>query len=135
MGPVIEKVLTATDGSDAALKALDLALDLTSWKEAELTLVHVVPRDRVRDNDVYWDDADHDVLRQAGDRAREQGVEARLVMSSGNPAEAISKLADELDADLVVIGSRGRGRVAGTLLGSVSKGVLDRAHCPVLVVR
>jgi len=134
-GPVMEQMLTATDGSEASMKALEFAVDLAGWKGATLTLVHVVPSDRVRDDEVYWDDADQEILSQAGELARERGVEAKCVMCSGNPAEAIAKLADEVDADLVVLGSRGRGRVAGTLLGSVSRGVLDRAHRPVLVVQ
>jgi len=131
----MEQVLTAIDGSDVANKAVEFAVDFATWKGAVLTLVHVVPSDRVRDDEVYWDDEDHEILRQAGDVARERGIEAKLVMCSGNPAEAIARLANEVDADLVVMGSRGRGRVAGTLLGSVSKGVLDRAHRPVLVVQ
>lgn len=134
-GPPIEQVVTAIDGSEPSMKAVGFAIELAEWKGAELTLVHVVPSDRVRDDEVYWDDADHEVLKQAGDLASEHGVEARRVMCSGNPAEAIAKLADEVDADLVIMGSRGRGRVAGTLLGSVSRGVLDRAHRPVLVVQ
>ena len=132
---VMEHVVTATDGSDASRKALDFAIDVAAWKKAELTLVHVVPTDRVKDDEVYWDDADHAILHEAGELARGSGVEPHLVMCSGNPAEAIANLADEVDADLVVLGSRGLGRVKGTLLGSVSRGVLDRAHRPVLVVQ
>lgn len=132
---IVEHVVTATDGSDVARKALGFAVDLAKWKGAELTLVHVVPTDRVRDDEVYWDDDDQAILAEAGDLARAQGLEPHLVMCSGNPAEAIAKLAEEVGADLVVMGSRGRGRVKGTLLGSVSKGVLDRAHRPVLVVQ
>ncbi|MGI9658846.1 MAG: universal stress protein [Gaiellaceae bacterium] len=134
-GPVMEQLLTATDGSEPAMKALEFAIDLAGWKGAALTLVHVVPNDRVRDDEVYWDDADHEILRAAGDLARDRGVETKLVMCSGSPPEAIAKLAEELNADLVVLGSRGRGRVAGRLLGSVSRGVLERAHRPVLVVQ
>jgi nucleotide-binding universal stress UspA family protein len=56
-------------------------------------------------------------------------------MLHGNPATEIVEYADLLGADLIVMGSRGRGAVTSALLGSVSRGVLTRAKRPVLVVR
>lgn len=53
----------------------------------------------------------------------------------GQPAEAIAARARAIEADLIVVGSRGRGPIASSLLGSVSAGVIDRAPCPVLVAR
>lgn len=53
----------------------------------------------------------------------------------GSPAEAITQRARAMSADLIVVGTRGRGRAAAALLGSVSAGVIDRAPCPVLVAR
>ncbi|MDQ3791148.1 MAG: universal stress protein [Actinomycetota bacterium] len=53
----------------------------------------------------------------------------------GGVADEIVGLADELEAGLVVVGSRGRGRIRRTLAGSVSESVFRDAHCPVMVVR
>lgn len=53
----------------------------------------------------------------------------------GQPAMAITQRARQLNADLIVVGTRGRGRIAAAVLGSVSAGVVDRAPCPVLVAR
>jgi nucleotide-binding universal stress UspA family protein len=53
----------------------------------------------------------------------------------GDPAEEIARLAEARDADLLVVGTRGIGAVAGSLLGSVSSGVIRRSHRPVVVVR
>jgi nucleotide-binding universal stress UspA family protein len=133
--PVIERVVIATDGSEVAMKAVEFGVELAGLKGAEVTLVHVVPSDRVRDDEVYWDAEDQAILQEAGDTARAQGVEPKLMMCSGSPAEAITKIAEDIDADMVVMGSRGRGTVTGRLLGSVSRGVLGRAHRPVLVVQ
>ena len=55
--------------------------------------------------------------------------------SVGDPAEEIAARARAIEADLIVVGSRGRGPLATSILGSVSAGVIDRAPCPVLVVR
>lgn len=56
-------------------------------------------------------------------------------MAGGSPAEEIVKLADEIDADLIAMGSHGTSGVLRYLLGSVSRKVLDQARCPVLIVR
>ena len=63
------------------------------------------------------------------------GKVAQTYVRLGRPVEEIVILADEIDAGLVVVGSRGLGGIRRLLLGSVSDGVVRHAHCPVLVVR
>ena len=63
------------------------------------------------------------------------GKVAQTYVRLGRPAEEIVILADEIDAGLVVVGSRGLGGIRRLLLGSVSDSVVRHAHCPVLVVR
>jgi nucleotide-binding universal stress UspA family protein len=66
---------------------------------------------------------------EVGDAAR---VETQLI--EGPPAPAILRVAQEEAFDLIVLGSRGQGQLAGLLLGSVSSAVAQRADCPVLIV-
>ena len=66
---------------------------------------------------------------------RDLGVKPAHVARPGNPAEEIVRYADEHGIDLIVIGSRGRGRMAALLLGSVSNKVVQHTSCPVLVDR
>ncbi|MDQ3736601.1 MAG: universal stress protein, partial [Actinomycetota bacterium] len=141
------KVLLATDGSEDAALAARAAADLSERACSELHLVHVLPRfpryaypgvtprvySRVLDED----------LRGARDLLEEQvkGIGARgaRVAEShtrrGPTADEILDLAEELGADLIVVGSRGLGPVRGLLLGSVSGGIVHGATSPVLVLR
>lgn len=67
--------------------------------------------------------------------AAEHGIVATTVLLRGDPVDEIVAYADSHDADLIVVGSRGHGAIAGALLGSVSRGVLAESKRPVLVVR
>src|SRR5207244_11335629 len=74
-------------------------------------------------------------LLEAEQRAREQDVLAQAALVQGDPVNEIVALADSIDADLVVIGSRGHTGLASAVLGSVSRGVMHETRRPVVVVR
>jgi nucleotide-binding universal stress UspA family protein len=74
------------------------------------------------------DDAAYEIVE-------ERGIEARTKLVAGDAARQLVAYADEIDADLIVVGSRGRGAIGGALLGSVSRNVLHEAKRPVLLVR
>lgn len=69
-------------------------------------------------------------IQEAGGKV----AQSHLRMGEGRD-EAIVHLAEEIDAGLIIIGSRGRGRIRRALMGSVSDSVVRHAHCPVMVVR
>jgi nucleotide-binding universal stress UspA family protein len=140
----MKKILIATDGSPASREAVEFGLDLAAEHDAEVVFVHVAPVLDV----LPWSGfgtvgalphevsaADRAPLEEAALMAEERGVEARTELLAGNPVDEIVAYADSLDADLVVIGSRGHGAIANALLGSVSRGVLNETRRPVLVVR
>jgi nucleotide-binding universal stress UspA family protein len=112
----MEKILIATDGSESAHEAIEFGLELASEQDAKPIFVHVVPA--------------VDVMPSYG---FSMAMPPELL--AGNPAEEIVAYADSIDADLIVVGSRGHGRLASALLGSVSRGVLSESKRPVLVVR
>ena len=62
-------------------------------------------------------------------------MESESLLASGVPVDEIVACADSIDADMIVVGSHGRGAIATAFLGSVSRGVLHEARRPVLVVR
>ena len=75
------------------------------------------------------------MLLVKGATLRERGLDVQTTVAVGRAADMIVDEAQRFNAELVVIGSRGRGAIASTLLGSVSAEVVDRAPCPVLVAR
>jgi len=147
----MERILVAVDGSSAALKAVDLAADLANKYNAELVLLTVVPLlspgvdpafeeyARVEHIQVPATQlalaAAESVLDGARRAARAKGATPIAAEPSfGDPAQEIIAAAGDRQADLIVVRSRGHGRLAGLLLGSVAQKVVSLAPCPVVVV-
>ena len=142
----MKRILIATDGSPSAQEAIEHGLELAAAEHAKVTFIHVVPAYYELDSNKGFDphalsvapevarpELDT-VLHEATALAAEHGVTAETKVVAGNPAAEIIKLGDELEADLIVLGSRGLGAVKSALLGSVSHGVLRGTTRPLLVV-
>jgi nucleotide-binding universal stress UspA family protein len=138
-GPSSPRIVVGIDDSKASNAALEWAIDEADLRRAELTVVHGwsypygldSPAATVRD--VMRVDAAC-ALDRAVERANSRGgarVDGRLI--EGNAAESIIEAAE--GADLIVVGSRGRGGLRSLLLGSVSSAVIHHTHCPTVVVR
>ncbi len=136
----LAKVLLATDGSKDAALAAQTAVDVCEGTCAELYIVHVwrpIPTARLRP-------FVRGQLKQLGNEVLQKGVKrvedaggrvAAAHLLEGSAADEILNLAGEIEAGLVVIGSRGLGPVSRIALGSVSEAVVYHAACPVLVLR
>ena len=139
----MKRILVATDGSPSA-EATSFGIELAAEHDAELVFAHVVPEfDLVpatvfQIGGIYPHDAgEHDLelLEEAAAMAAEAGVVATTTLLRGATVDSLVEYAETHDVDLVVVGSRGHGAVAGTLLGSVSLGLLSRSRRPVAIVR
>jgi len=139
-----EKVLLASDGSDDGIRACRTAAELSQRLGAELHVVHVGLQWYLVAYD-YMSPEQLERLKEERQKVLDEQVaeiekyggrvtEAHLRMGRRVDEEVIN-LARELDAGLIVVGSRGAGTLSRALLGSDSSSIVHHAHCPVLVVR
>jgi nucleotide-binding universal stress UspA family protein len=145
---MFKSIVVGTDGSDTATQAVRQAVDLARAVGASLELVSAyepVPSQRLSEErreapeDLQWaisprEDVDA-TLEAAAVVAREAGVTVNTYPRQGDPADAILDVAEEREADLVVVGNKGMTGAKRFLLGSVPNKVSHHAPCSVLIVR
>jgi nucleotide-binding universal stress UspA family protein len=147
------KVVVGVDASPGSLRALEWALEEARLRRASLCVVHAwmlplieaLPEPWVvgspslgpSDDEVrsHVEAAARDVLSASVDRARSAAPELEIVAELVEGRAPVALLDAAGDADLLVVGSRGRGGFAGLLLGSVSGQCVHHAQCPVVVVQ
>jgi nucleotide-binding universal stress UspA family protein len=141
------RILLATDGSEQAELAALRAVDLADATDSELHVVHVgvlptflesYPGTLGYSDKLYEqiEEESRELLRELSRQVKVAGgTVAGTHLRMGVVALEIVGLAEELQADLIVMGCRGLGGVRRALMGSVSDSVVRHAHCPVLVVR
>ena len=138
-------VVVGTDGSDSSLRAVDRAGALASGPDSKLVIAtaYFPSSDDSRAADVLKDEGYkmsgnapiYAILREAKDRAKAAGandIEEKAIV--GAPVDALVDLAEEVKADLLVVGNVGLSTIAGRLLGSVPANVSRRSKVDVLIV-
>ena len=145
------KILLATDGSEEAQLALSTAVDQANSTNSELHLVTVGPWNpdpsyATHEISLRWETYEQaseaiskevqEILDNQVRKIEEAGGSVQEAhLRRGRKDQEIVRVAEEIGAGLIIIGSRGQGGVRRTLMGSVSDSVVRHAHCPVLVVR
>lgn len=137
---MFERILLAANGSTSCRKATDVVADIGMKYGSEVLVFHVLERQITRFGayDVEQPDEATDFVDEIVRALKDAGVSARgevqTAPTDGVP-RAILEAARELDAGLIVMGSRGLSDWEGLFLGSVAHRVLHLAECPVFVVR
>ncbi len=152
---MIKRILVATDASAASNRALKMAAQLSSQYDAELIIVHVI-----RDMQIPFEikeipELESDtiesfasareeimrkvaetVLKEARQKAEKAGaINVQTTIGTGDPATSILDMAKRRKADMIVIGTRGLGKLKGQILGSVSRKITHNAETSCLIVR
>lgn len=143
---MFQRIVVPTDFSECSREAWTLAKRTVAAPGSELVLTHILTEvpsygegtvsvetaRSVRESARAWTE---DALADWVGKARAEGLDARAVLRIGVAHEEIVTLAGEERADLIVIGTYGRGGISRALLGSVADRVVRLAPCPVLTVR
>src|SRR4051812_17070013 len=141
-------IVVGTDGSDTASEAVRQATELANAVGAQVHLVSAfepVGNQRLREErqqvpeDMSWmvnqrEDVDA-TLRAAAEQISEAGVQVETYARQGDPADAILDVAEEKNADLIVVGNKGMSGAKRFLLGSVPNKVSHHAPCSVMIIR
>jgi len=137
-----KRILVATDGSPTSQRAVAEAAKLAKANSGRLILLYVANTAAQGASAKFWENVKRAfieegqvALKAAEATADEVGVPLKSRLEEGYPSEKIVEIAEAEDADLIVMGSRGRSKLAEIFLGSVASRVIASARCPVLVVR
>ena len=152
---MINRILVATDASAASNRALKMAVQFAGQNDAELLIIHVI-RDMQIPFDIKeipelesskiesFNDAREEimrkvaesVLRDAKEKAEKAGAsKVQTAIGTGDPATSILGFARRRKVDMIVVGTRGLGKLKGAILGSVSRKVTNNAETSCLIVR
>jgi nucleotide-binding universal stress UspA family protein len=142
---MFETVVIATDGSESAERAVRMALDIAARFEAAVHALSVVdagdvaasPDEIQEDLETALTEAGGEAVAAVESRATEEIPDCEVVTAvrEGDPAEEIMAYADETDADVIAMGTRGRHGDHAFLLGSVAEALVRHSSTPVLTVR
>jgi nucleotide-binding universal stress UspA family protein len=139
---MFKKILHANDGSEPAFHALSLALTIAKQNASELHMVCVEEIDympefieEIREETGTAARRFHKVLQMARAKAEEHHIKLHIHVIAGHPVLDIVQLAEELKAELLIIGATGHSALYERLIGSRADRIVQLAHCPVLVVK
>jgi len=142
----IKKILCPVDFSEPSLKGLDYAADFANLFQAELTVVYVLPLlpPTPSDPNTFFKVPEYERIVHAESEKELKEIVAlripknlnvRSYIGHGNPAKEIVRIAEEMNADLIVIATQGHTGWHHFVMGSVAEKVIRHAHCPVFAVR
>ena len=134
------RILFASDGSEDSELAATTTVGLAKITGSELHVLHVAPAfpDYFEPSDPQPGPTEREARRTLDEQVKKienvGGTVTQSHLRRGGAAEEVIEQAEELQTGLIVLGSRGRGRIRRALMGSVSDSVVRHAHCPVMVV-
>jgi nucleotide-binding universal stress UspA family protein len=141
---LFSKVLVPVDGSDNSFRALDAALLLSEKLGAKITVIHVmeeipvsyvVSEKLLREITDSYKRESQDILSKCSDIAKQKGLTTETKLLQGDAGSTILNYSENEKSDIIIMGSRGRGKFKELVLGSVSSKVVHHASCAVMIIR
>ena len=138
-------ILACIDLSESTEKVVNKVAEIAKTISAKLWLLHIaepepdfvgtkVGPQSVRDSLSKRFHQEHRQIQEIADRMRKEGIDTTALLVQGSTVESILVKASKLKADMIVVGTHGRGAMYQLIIGSVSEGVIHKAKCPILVV-
>lgn len=132
---MIEKILLADSGTGHSEEMLQALMDIPSIRNATVTVLHVVPPQVSSDTMTEkWEEGGK-MLAEAIQRLKLDSSKVTAMLREGDPKDVVCQVADEVDTDLIIMGSRGLKRLQSILENSVSQYVFQLAGRPMLLVK
>jgi nucleotide-binding universal stress UspA family protein len=139
---MLKRILVATDGSDHARKAVEYACDIASKYDAMIYLIHVISLPPMAYAEAsfeplkdHLDKTGKAIIDEAAKLVKSRGIKAQTFLATGDPAQEILEHAEKNNVDMIVLGSRGAGKLEMLMLGSVSHKVCNVAECTCVTVK
>ena len=137
--PALTTILVGTDGSTDSTRAVEFAASLAAQAGAAVVLVHAMTLlehlpDVTATGDGTREGLEALLATDWSEPLRAAGVEYRTMLDDGPPLLVVPRVADAVDADLIVVATHGRGYANGLIMGSTCHGLLQVAEQPVTVV-
>ena len=141
---MLKRILVAFDGSEQSRKAFDFVLEIARYctgASPDVTVLSVAqppePIDIVEMDAIIERATQHyeELFKGLREKAKANSIEIRTEIVTGHPADQIIRYATENKSDMIVVGQRGKSKIADWLLGSVSKRVSSYAPCTVTIVK
>ena len=139
---VYRRILVGTDGSKCSANAAEHAVYLARTLGARLYALYAVNVERAFSGGIHFGEAVAELERSGRESTAEikaaaggAGVECEEILASGRPHRVMIQVADEIDADLIIVGSTGMTSLERALMGSESEALMRLSKRPVLLVR
>ncbi|PSO76899.1 MAG: universal stress protein [Cyanobacteria bacterium QH_8_48_120] len=132
---MLKTILLADSGMGHSEEMLKYLMELPSIRRAEIAILHVVPPQITTDAvTAKWEEGSK-IVANAIQRLNLDPNQVSTILRQGEPKDTVGQVADEIDADLIIMGSRGLGRLEAILENSVSQYVFQLSNRPLLVVK
>ncbi len=133
---MVQQILLAVDGSGRSREMMNILLALPNFQSSQINILHVIPNSTTSESITEYRLAGEKIIdREIKNLRLASGNTTVSLLKEGEPKDVVSKVAEELKADLLIMGSRGMGRLQAILANSVSQYVFQLSDVPMLLIK